>query len=176
MSLQRELQLELPLRRPGPSTGAARRHSRAPRKSFVVGSWRDGTILPFLGRKITVRLDAACDCAELVGEALHLPLPPAASEIQIKDRAEAWLQGEARRTLDEHLAACAGRLGVPVPPWQVSFAAGSWGGRDGDGRLRLSWRLVHLTPEEIDRVLLPQLASLPGRAEVRDLWDAPLSA
>ncbi|MBA3903216.1 MAG: metal-dependent hydrolase [Rhodocyclaceae bacterium] len=139
--------------------------------------WHDGVRFPFLGRGIVLRLDAATDSAVLRDDALHLPLPPQAADSQVKDRAHGWLQAEARRVLGEHVTACAQRLGIAAPQWRLSFAAGSWGGVGADGRLRLSWRLIHLTPEEMEGVILRQLAPLQWRAEVRDLWDAaPLSA
>lgn len=139
--------------------------------------WRDGVTFPFLGREVVLHLDGSGDCAELSEGALHLPLPPEAGDRQVRDRAQGWLQTEARRVLDGHVTACARGLGVVVPQWLLSFATGSWGGIDPDGRLRLSWRLVHLTPEEIERVLLKQLAPLRQRAEMRDLWDdAPVPA
>lgn len=139
--------------------------------------WHDGIRFPFLGREIVLRLDTTAECAGLQEDILSLPLPPQAADRQVKDRAQGWLQAEARRVLAEHLEGCARRIGIGVPRWQLSFAAGSWGGISPDGRLRLSWRLVHLTPEEIEGVILRQLAPLKERAEARDLWDAaPLPA
>ena len=116
--------------------------------------WHDGARFPLLGREIMLRLDTATDGVALRADILHLPLPPQAAERQVKDRAQGWLQAEARRVLNDHLARCAQRIGLAVPRWQLSFAAGSWGGVGPDGRLRLSWRLIHLTPEEIEGVIL----------------------
>lgn len=139
--------------------------------------WHDGVRFPFLGREIVLRLDAATDSAVLRDDALHLPLPPQAADSQVKDRAQGWLQAEARRVLDKHVTACAQRLGIAAPQWRLSFAAGSWGGVGADGRPRLSWRLIHLTPEGIEGVILKHLSSLKERTEMRDLWDAaPLPA
>jgi predicted metal-dependent hydrolase len=151
--------------------------SAGPGKLPLPTRWHDGVRFPLLGREIVLRLDTASDCAELREDTLHLPLPPQAAESQVKDRAQGWLQAEARRVLNDCMAQCASRSGIAVPQWQLSFAAGSWGGVGPDGRLRLSWRLIHLTPEEIEGVILKQLAHLKQCAEVRDMWDAaPLSA
>lgn len=163
--MQSESQLELPL---GRQVAARRR----PRKHLPAQSWRDAAAMPFLGRSVTLRLDGARERAELAGEILYLPLPPEAGEAQIRDRAQGWLQGEARRLLGERLALCAQRLGLPLPAWQLAFTAGMTAETDDGGRLRLSWRLAQLAPEEIDRRLLGQLEPLRSRAGLRDFWDA----
>lgn len=168
--MQSKSQLELPL---GRQAAACRR----PRKNQPAQSWRDAAAMPFLGRSVILRLDGARERAELAGDILYLPLPPDADEAQIRDRAQGWLQGEARRLLGERLALCAQCLGLPLPAWQLAFTAGVTAQMDADGRLRLSWRLAQLAPEDIDRRLLGPLGFLRSRAGMRDFWDAaPLPA
>ncbi len=132
--------------------------------------WHDGVRFPFLGHEVVLKLDRAANEVALSDDTLRLPLPSEVAERQIKDRVQSWLQGEARRVLEVQLLVCTTRLGLVTPPWQLSFAAGSWGGMEADGRLRLSWRLIHLTPEEIERVLLRCLAPMQARQETGDLW------
>jgi len=134
-------------------------------------NWHDGVRFPFLGHEISLRLNTESESAELCGDLLHLPLPPEATERQIKDSVQSWLQAEAKRLLEQQISLCAQQLGITAPQWVLSFAAGSWGGMESDGRLRLSWRLIHLTPEEIGRILLRQLAPLQKRAPTSELWD-----
>lgn len=151
--------------------------SAGPGKLPLPKRWHDGVRFPLLGREVVLRLDNASGNAELRDGILSLPLPPEAADSQVKDRTQGWLQSRARSVLDEHLAACARRLGVAAPRWLLSFSTGSWGGIESDGRLRLSWRLIHLTPAEIEGVILRLLAPLKERAGMRDLWDAaPLPA
>ncbi len=163
--MQSESQLELPLGRQAPAR-------RRPRRKLPEQLWRDAVCLPFLGRSVSLRLDGARERAELVDGILYLPLPPEAGEAQVRDRAQGWLQGEARRLLGERLALCAGRLALQVPAWQLAFTAGLSIETDAGGRLRLPWRLVQLKAEEIDRRLLGQLEPLRLRAGARDFWDA----
>lgn len=158
-------QLELPLGRQAVPSRRARRPLPPP-------SWRDAAAMAFLGRSVTLRLDGARERAELIGDILFLPLPPEAGAAQIRDRAQGWLQGEAKRLLGERLALCAQRLFMPEPAWQLAFTAGMTAEFAADGRLRLSWRLAQLAPEDIDRRLLAQLEPLRSRAGARDLWDA----
>lgn len=133
--------------------------------------WQDGVRFPFLGREVVLRLDAERDGIALCGDALHLPLPPEAGEKQIRDSVQGWLQAQARLTIEAQLEAGCRRLGVAVPPWRLSFAAGAWGGVDPDGRLRLSWRLVHLSPEEIGSVVCRFLSQLGAARAAPELWE-----
>lgn len=141
--------------------------------------WQDGTTFPFLGSEVTLRLDGAREEIELREGALHLPLPPQAGEKQIKDSVQAWLQAQARLAIGAQLEAACQRLGMAIPPWRLSFAAGSWGGVERDGRLRISWRLVHVTLEEIGSVVCRCLAQLKASSPAPELWEenaATLSA
>jgi hypothetical protein len=168
--MQPDPQLDLPLGR----TFAA---PRRPRRTPAAPAWHNGAPMPYLGRSIILRLDGAREGAELVADILYLPLPPEAEAAQIRDRAQGWLQGEAKRLLGDRLASWAQRLAMPAPAWQLAFTAGLTAEIAADGRLRLSWRLVQLATEDIDRRLLALLEPLRSRAGARDLWDAaPLPA
>lgn len=141
--------------------------------------WQDGVCFPFLGREIVLCLDGGRDGIVLCDGRLHLPLPPEAGEKQIKDSVQGWLQAQARLALEAQLAEVSRRLGMAMPPWRLSFAAGAWGGVDPDGRLRLSWRLVHVTPEEIGSVLAGFMSQLKASARAPELWEddaAPVPA
>lgn len=134
-------------------------------------SWEAGARVPFLGREIALLLDAGREGIVLEDDTLRLPLPPHAGEKQIKDSVQGWLQSQARIRLEEALINVCQSLGVPSPVWKLSFAAaGNWGGRDAGGVLRLSWRLVHLTPEEISIVLTRLLGNGPA-AMTHSLWE-----
>lgn len=134
--------------------------------------WQDGARFPYLGREVILCLDSECEAIVLRDGRLHLPLPPEAGEKQIKDSVQGWLQAQARRVLEAQLAATCQRLGMPMPPWRLSYAAGTWGGVDADGRLRLSWRLVHVTPEETATVLSRFLLQLKAANRAPELWEA----
>lgn len=141
--------------------------------------WQDGVCFPFLGREIVLRLDGGRDGIVLCDGRLHLPLPPEAGEKQIKDSVQGWLQAQARLVLEAQLAATCQRLAMSMPPWRLSFASGSWGGVDPDGRLRLSWRLIHVTPEETATVLSRFLLQLKAANRAPELWEddaAPVPA
>jgi hypothetical protein len=141
--------------------------------------WQDGARFPFLGSEVVLCLSGEHDRIELRDGTLHLPLPPQAVEKQIKDSVQGWLQMQARRVIEAQLEAACARMGMVKPSWRVSFAAGAWGAVDADGSLRLSWRLVHITPEAIGTVVNRFLAQLETSARAPQLWEddaAPLPA
>ncbi|MBK6631506.1 MAG: DUF45 domain-containing protein [Betaproteobacteria bacterium] len=141
--------------------------------------WQDGARFPFLGNEVVLCLSGGCNGIEFRDGTLHLPLPPEAVEKQIKDSVQGWLQAQARLAIEAQLEAACQRLGMMKPVWRLSFATGTWGAVDPDGRLRLSWRLVHITPEAIGSVVSRFLAQLGPSARLPQLWEddaAPLPA
>lgn len=123
----------------------------------------EGGRLPYLGGSLVLRL-AAVDQPRIVAVAeerhLHLALPPGATEPQVRDALQAWLQGEARREFGARLAALAPRVGVPLKSWTLSSARAQWGSCTHDRRIRLNWRLIHFAPQLIDYVIAHELAHL----------------
>ncbi len=130
--------------------------------------WRDGAVLPFLGGKVALRLDARASGAVLeaaqAGDAamprLRVGLPAQASAEQIRDLVQGWLQRQARRVFDERCALYAARLGVRVRRIALSSAATRWGSASADGSIRLNWRLVHFGLPVLDYVVAHELAHL----------------
>lgn len=131
--------------------------------------WQDGARFVYLGQSLQVRLADDVNEALTRGGCLCLPLPPEAQEAQIRDRAHAWLQAEARRVLTERIALWAHRLGIDAPVWQLSFGGRNWGSVDEGGRLKLSWRLIHLPLRQLDGVVTRQLARM-ARRTTGELW------
>ena len=126
--------------------------------------WEDGGTLPYLGAAITLRIDAGAsrstvrfdrETSELV-----LSLPPDASRQQLRDRAQSWLQGEARKLFVARLDLYADRLGVRYRVLRLSSAQTRWGSCSADGKILLNWRLVHFPLSTIDYVVAHELAHL----------------
>jgi predicted metal-dependent hydrolase len=153
---------------------------RARRLAETRIDWRDGTVLPFLGEKLIVVLDARATgavlhCADPMlpdasPRALHLGLPQAALPAQIRDAAQSWLQRQARHTFEERCAVYAPRLGVRVKRLALSSAATRWGSASADGSVRLNWRLVHFALPVIDYVVTHELAHLREMNHSAAFW------
>ncbi len=143
--------------------------------------WRDGTSVPFLGEPVIVVLDtrstgAELRCAEgtLPGVArltLHVGLPQTASERQIREAVQSWLQRQARRIFEERCAHFAERLGVRMTRLSLSSASTRWGSAGANGAIRLNWRLVHFAMPSIDYVVAHELAHLREMNHSPAFWE-----
>ena len=118
-----------------------------------------------------MRLDSDLQEATLIGDELHLPLPPEAAPRQIQDAAESWLRSRALRTVTAQLVMEARRLNRPVPALVLSFAnRGGWMQADERGGLRCHWRLIEQPQEIIAQVVARAVFALPLPVESLDLF------
>lgn len=125
--------------------------------------WRDGMSLPFLGGAIVVRLSGAAQTSLERGE-LMVALPPGAQPAQIRDSVSAWLQSRAREEIATRMA------GQRNPPaWSLSFSRTTLHEIEVDGRLRLNWRLVLLSPPSIDHAIAQACARRADASPQADL-------
>jgi len=143
--------------------------------------WRDGTSLPFLGDTVIVVLDPRVTGAVLDATAealpgvprmtLHVGLPQGASQEQIREAVQSWLQRQARRVFEARCEHFAQRLGVHVRRLSLSSAATRWGSASADGSVRLNWRLVHFAMPVIDYVVTHELAHLREMNHSSAFWE-----
>ena len=154
---------------------------RAQRLQAAKVVWQDGTTLPFLGEPVIVLLDARVTGAQLNSDGqslpgvprltLHLGLPQAATQEQIREAVQSWLQRQARRLFEERCAHFAPQLGVRVKRLSLSSAATRWGSASADGSVRLNWRLIHFALPVIDYVVTHELAHLREMNHSAAFWE-----
>ena len=144
---------------------------RAKRRLPVV-RFVDGAALPYLGGHVLLRLGADCQATARVDSDLHVALPRGATELQVRDVVQAWLQSEARRVFPERIARFGGRISVRYSGWALSSARSQWGSCTHDGRIRLSWRLIHFSLPVIDYVVAHELAHLDQMNHSARFWQA----
>lgn len=151
----------------------AEQRERTQRREAARIEWRDGAVVPFLGRPLAVVLDAAAAGALLDADAatLRIGLPPHADAAQIRDAVQGWLQRQARRVFEQRCAHYAERLGVRVRRLALSSAQTRWGSANADGAVRLNWRLVHFALSTIDYVVAHELAHLREMNHSARFWD-----
>jgi hypothetical protein len=139
------------------------RRERSARRLQPQMQWRDGATLPYLGHDITLRI-VATQSAGIAYDAesctLTISLPGDASEQQMKDRVQGWLQAEAKRLFAERLPVYAEKLQVTYQSFALSSATTQWGSCTVDGKIRLNWRLIHFSLPLIDYVIAHELAHL----------------
>ncbi|MFM9435060.1 putative metal-dependent hydrolase [Janthinobacterium sp. CG_23.3] len=140
-----------------------RRERRAQRLQRPPVVWTDGAALPYLGGSITLRLHYAARHRASInrdsGE-LHVWVPPAGTEQQLKEKVRAWLQDEARRLFAERLDVYAAKLGVSFHSFALSSAGTRWGSCTVQRKIRLNWRLIHFALPLVDYVVAHELAHL----------------
>lgn len=154
---------------------------RAQRLQAAKVDWRDGTTLPFLGETVIVLLDPRVTGAQLNSAAdalpgvpkltLHVGLPQTATQEQIREAVQSWLQRQAKRIFEERCQHFAQRLGVRITRLSLSSAATRWGSASADGSVRLHWRLVHFAMPVIDYVVTHELAHLREMNHSTAFWE-----
>lgn len=102
---------------------------------------------------------------------LHIGLPQTASQSQIREVVQSWLQRQARKLFEERCAHFAPRLGVQVRRLALSSAATRWGSASADGSVRLHWRLMHFALPVIDYVVTHELAHLREMNHSAAFWE-----
>lgn len=130
--------------------------------------WHDGGELPYLGKRIVLKLTPETRLIRLDGDvsapqegnALWLPLPAGADTTRIRDTTQAWLQQRAADWFGQRLAHFLHSTGLTIHRWRLSSAATRWGSCSADGNIMLNWRLIHFAPPVIDYVIAHELAHL----------------
>lgn len=167
----------------------AEQRERAARTEAARVVWRDGATISYLGRPLTIVLDArhglaagevvleegnACmggdDAGAEPSRTLHVGLPRDAAEVRLRDAVQSWLQREARRVFAARSAHFAERLGVRVTRLSLSSAQTRWGSASATGAVRLNWRLIHHPPATIDYVVAHELAHLREMNHSERFW------
>jgi len=132
------------------------------RRSLPNVHFGDGGTLPLLGAPITLRLSPEISETHFdeASSTLLLALPLEATEVRVRDSVQVWLKAEARRVFSARLELFADRTDARFAGWAVSSARSQWGSCTHDGRIRLSWRLIHFSIPVIDYVIAHELAHL----------------
>lgn len=156
-------------------------HERAQRLQAARQRWGDGSTLPYLGDTLILLLDLRVSGAQLNSDGqslpgvprltLHLGLPQSATQDQIRDLVQSWLQRQARRVFEERCAHFASRLGVRVQRLSLSSATTRWGSASVSGAVRLNWRLIHFALPVIDYVVTHELAHLREMNHSPAFWE-----
>jgi len=140
--------------------------------------WQDGGRIPYLGKRIELRLGDAPDGpvfegllhAPEQGDILRLPLPRHADRDRVRDSAHGWLQLQATEWLGQRLDRLQRSSGLAATRWRLSSAATRWGSCNSEGHIMLNWRLIHFEPAVIDYVVAHELAHLRHMNHSAAFW------
>jgi len=128
--------------------------------------WREGVRLPYLGAELGVFTAPAGEPTRLIGDRLEL----AVTSDMLRESTLGWLRERALALFGERIAALAPCLDVAVRRLSLSNARTQWGSCSTDGRVRLSWRLIHLRLALIDYVVAHELAHLRHMNHSARFW------
>ena len=129
-----------------------------------------GESLPVHGRALILDVTEGAKRIELAGDRLQMRLRRAHERTRVKAELVRWLKSHALETLTPRAAHYAAMLDLPRPPVSVSNARTQWGVCTHDGRIRLSWRLVHVQPMLADYVVAHEVAHLVELNHSRRFW------
>jgi len=147
--------------------------------------WADGVVIQLLGEPLRVVLDPAHGFtqkgavfepgADGTAATLRLGLAHSAGAAQIRDAAQAWLMKHASAVFAERLDHFAPVVGVRWTRLRLSSAGTRWGSASADGSIRLNWRLIHLSMDMIDYVVVHELSHLRHMDHSPQFWDVVAS-
>jgi hypothetical protein len=132
--------------------------SKAGRPLRISGA--PGEPIPLRGSVVTLDVAEGPKRIELASDRLILQLRRSHERPRVKAELVRWLKAHALETLTPRVTHYAGLLGLPLPRVAVSNARTQWGVCTQDGRIRLSWRLVHVAPDLADYVVAHEVAHL----------------
>lgn len=145
-------------------------HEWCSRRRLPLLRFVDGDRLPYLGSHLLLRTGTDAVATHRHEQELRVALPRDVSEPRVRDAVQAWLQAEARRVFGERIARFSGRISSRYSGWSLSSARSQWGSCTHDGRLRLSWRLIHFSLPVIDYVIAHELAHLDEMNHSARFW------
>lgn len=144
------------------------------RQSAQPMRWEDGAPVPYLGGTLRLVLDPSharsSGLAQLADGCLVLALAHDAGSDRIRDAAQAWLMRRAELVFTERLNHFAVSMGVMYTRLRLSSAGTRWGSASTDGSIRLNWRLIHLSQDIIDYVVVHELSHLREMNHSPDFW------
>lgn len=154
------------------------RQERQTRLAMAETHWQDGGSIPYLGKRIILKLDDAQDrmrfggavFAPRDGDTLCLALPVGAECGRVRDSVHAWLQQQAIEWFDQRLAHFLHISQLQIKSWRLSAATTRWGSCSSNGSIRLNWRLIHFEHDIIDYVIAHELAHLREMNHSRHFW------
>jgi predicted metal-dependent hydrolase len=132
--------------------------------------WCDGTLLPFLGSALTLRLVPGPSRVERLGDELVVRVRQPTSAELVKRAVVAWYKRAAASHFGERVPALARAAGIAPPRLLLSSATARWGSCNTDREVRLAWRLVKAPAELVDYVICHELAHLRHMNHSRAFW------
>jgi hypothetical protein len=132
--------------------------------------WRIGAALPVLGSPARLALAPHLRATRLAGDRIEVALAQEDTVTALRENVLRFLRLHARDVFGERVSEMAARAGRPPPVTRLSNARTQWGSCQPDGRIFLSWRLVHLDLHLVDYVVAHEVAHLDEMNHSPRFW------
>lgn len=154
------------------------RQQRQAQLATATTQWETGGIMPYMGVRIHLQLDASLQehffdgqpLAPAPGDTLTLALPSDASRERVRDSVHAWLQQQARLWFEQRLQHFLAKGQLTMQRWRLSSATTRWGSCGSNGNIMLNWRLIHFKHSVIDYVIAHEVAHLREMNHGKNFW------
>ncbi len=143
--------------------------ARSPRRRYLLGT--DGEALPLFGAPVRLAVrEGPGAVRHEAGERLAVYVPEPRRRVLVLAQLAHWLKRRAIEALAPRAAHYAAQLALAPPQVALSSARTQWGVCLAGGRIRLSWRLVHLDPALADYVVAHEVAHMIEMNHSRRFW------
>ena len=139
-------------------------------------TWLPGDTIKYLGRDLTLELDAGANATLREGDCLRMSLTDPGDAEAVKAAIVKWYRAHAQPHFADRVNEFAPILGVAMPRLLLSSARTRWGSCNARREVRLNWRLLQATTLAIDYVVVHELAHLVEMNHSRKFWKLVASA
>ncbi len=140
-------------------------------RQTVTQTWADGEALPFQGETLTLRVQLGRRPSALLTEGVLTVLVADPDNAAAIERVvTAWYRRQAVILFEECVAFYAERMGVSPKEVKLTSARTRWGSCTSRGVVRLNWRLVRLSLDLVDYVVVHELAHLREMNHSAAFW------
>lgn len=133
----------------------------------ILPIWQDGMLLCWSGQIVVLRLEDDISQISVVAGELKVPLQQAAL---VRQDVLKWYRQQALMVFKQRLQRFIPVLYRAPERLVLSSARSRWGSCTAPGVVRLNWRLVQASEEEIDYVLAHELAHLTHMDHSAHFW------
>ncbi len=127
----------------------------------------DGEVFNYLGEKYLLCMDKNQKKIELFNGKMLAPLK---DRELLKKTIIKWYKNEAKEIFTNRLQYYSSKSGINYTTLRITSAKGRWGSCGVDGNINLNWKMVMLSMELIDAVVVHELSHIRFHNHSRDYY------
>lgn len=135
--------------------------------------WEAGGELPYMGRILTLRLNLESDAINMDESGKFLNVGCLGSTVSaqfLQENVQTWIKQQALRLFSERCCFYAPAMDVKPQAIKLTSASTRWGSASAQGVIRLHWRLMEMSLDVIDYVVVHELAHLVEMNHGSKFW------